>query len=206
MGRHLKQRCRTVTLIGCVALAFGALGCDMHSGSNAEQFRKAQARLAAYDQQQAASGAEQNKNWNAMLRQEWESAGDLTAAESDARSLQLQSPYVQQRINAAVDLGHAKGKRPVPALMAALHRETHPGAFIAIVEALQELDDKRASDTLQWALNAPGIPDTARLYALRALNEAHSLYRMLPEVKEFYASATDESVRGEAATILRQFP
>jgi HEAT repeat protein len=189
-----------------LALSILALiGCGAQSGPNRSQLEQQQAQIRANEKQGNAEVEASQKQWAAVQQRQWESPGNISVAESDALIEALRSPSRLARWSAAEKLADAKGQRATPALIEALHHETEVGPFVAMVEALDGLNDGRAGETLVWALNAPSIPDTAREHALLALDAKHSIWNTIPAVKLFYATATDESVRQRAATILQQF-
>lgn len=115
------------------------------------------------------------------------------------------SPSSFRRISAAEKLGDAKGPRAVNALIAALRTETDPAAFSAIVDALSNIHDARAVDAYVDALWAPGMPDNAREHALNAIVENRSEYRLVPQIRRFYESLTDASVKARVRPILERY-
>jgi hypothetical protein len=84
----------------------------------------------------------------------------------------------------------------------ALRTETDPLAFGAIAGALKNIHDGRATEALIDALSAPGMPDGAREQALEAIVAFHSQWRFGPQIRRFYSSLTDESVRARVGDIV----
>jgi HEAT repeat protein len=131
--------------------------------------------------------------------------GSLSIQESDAEIAALHSPSSLQRTQAAEKLGDAKGTRAVDSLIAVLRTESDPLAFSAVVQALENIHDARAVDAYVEALSAPNMPDYAREMAFNGIVASGSQWRFVPQIRRFYSSLTDESVRARVRLIVEQY-
>jgi hypothetical protein len=180
------------------------IGCSIESVPAERRQQKEAAREEYERNRQAESAAAQRQRAEEFQRRTAD-PGSLSLQESDAEIEALRSPSSLRRIRAAEKLGDAKGPHAVNALIGALRTETDPAAFSAIVDALSIIHDGRAVDAYVEALSAPGIPDTAREHALNAIIENRSEYRLLPQIRRFYDSLTDASVKARVRPILDRY-
>jgi HEAT repeat protein len=192
----------TILILG-VTLTSGLLGmsCSMESVP-AERRERAKAQLDEYTSRSRADEAESDRKRAEEFKREISDPGSLSIEESDAQIAVLRSSWPLQRARAAEELGDAKGRRAVDALVAALRTETDPLTFGAIAGALKNIHDGRATEALVDALSAPGMPDGAREQALEAIVAFHSQWRFGPQIRRFYSSLTDESVRARVGDIV----
>jgi HEAT repeat protein len=192
----------TILILG-VTLTAGLLGmsCSMESVP-AERRERARAQLDEYTSRSRAEEAASDRKRAEEFKREISDPGSLSIEESDARVAVLRSSRPLQRTRAAEELGDAKGRRAVDALLAALRTETDPLPFGAIVGALEKIHDGRATEPLVDALSAPGMPDLAREHALEAIVAFGSQWRFVPQIRRFYGSLTDESVRARVGNVL----
>jgi len=191
-----------LTLVAAAAL--GTAACSIQS-ETAEQRKRAKDTLEQYERERKAEEAESTRRSAEAYRRRTSDPGSLSIEESDARAAALGSPSPIARMRAAEALGDARGARAVEALIAALRAETDPAAFSAIATALEHINDRRATDPLVEALAAPGMPDEARERALMAIVAFHSDSRFVPQIRKFYESLTDESVRARTRVILARY-
>jgi HEAT repeat protein len=192
----------TLLILG-ITLTAGMLGvsCSIESVP-AERRDRVKPQLDEYRSRSRAEDAESDRKRAAEFKREIIDPGSLSIEESDAQIAVLRSSSPLQRTSAAEGLGDAKGRRAVDALVAALRTENNPLAFGAIVRALQNIHDGRATEALVDALSAPGMPDRAREHALEAIVAFRSQWRFVPQIKRFYGSLTDESVRARVGDIV----
>jgi hypothetical protein len=190
-------------MIMSVTLTAGTLGmgCSVESVP-AERRERAKAQLDEYRSRSRAEDTESDRKRAETFKRETADPGSLSMAESDAQIAVLRSSRPLERTTAAERLGDAKGRRPVDALVAALRTETDPMPFGAIASALENIHDGRSAEALVEALSAPGMPDGAREHAFDAIVAMRSQWRFAPQMKRFYASLTDESVRARVSNIL----
>jgi hypothetical protein len=196
---------KPITLIMGITLTAGMLGmgCSVESVP-AERRERAKAQLDEYERRSRAEETESDRERAETFKREIADPGSLSIAESDAQMTVLRSSWPLERAKAAEGLGDAKGRRAVDALVAALRTETDPMPFGAIASALKNIHDGRAAEALVEALSAPGMPDGAREHAFDAIVDMGSQWRFAPQIKRFYASLTDESVRARVSNILRR--
>jgi hypothetical protein len=171
-----------VFFVAGVTLALLEIGCSIESVP-AERRQQKEAAREEYERNQQAESIQ----------------------ESDAEIEALRSPSSFRRISAAERLGDAKGPRAVNALIAALRTETDPAAFSAIIDGLSNIHDGRAVDAFVDALSAPGMPDNAREHALNAILENRSEYRLVPQIRRFYESLADASVKARVRPIVDRY-
>jgi HEAT repeat protein len=197
--------CRAIiirTLLSSAAL--GTAACSIQS-ETADQRKNAKETLERYERERRAADAESAIRSAEQYQRRTSDPGSLSIEESDAQSAALGSASAVVRTKAAETLGDAKGPRAVPALIAALRSETDPAAFSAMATALEHINDRRATDPLVEALSQPGMPDDARERALMAIVAFHSDSRFVPQIRKFYESLTDESVRARTRVILARY-
>jgi HEAT repeat protein len=199
-----KRTLMSVFFIAGLTVALLEIGCSIESVPAERRQQKEAARQEYERNQQAESAAAQRQRAEEFQRRIAD-PGSLSLQESDAEIEALRSPSSLRRIRAAEKLGDAKGPHAVNALIGALRTETDPAAFSAIVDALSIIHDGRAVDAYVEALSAPGIPDTAREHALNAIIENRSEYRLLPQIRRFYDSLTDASVKARVRPILDRY-
>ena len=199
-----KRTLTSVFFIAGLTVALLEIGCSIESVPAERRQQKEAAREEYERNRQAESAAAQRQRAEEFQRRTAD-PGSLSLQESDAEIEALRSPSSLRRIRAAEKLGDAKGPHAVNALIAALRTETDPAAFSAIVDALSIIHDGRAVDAYVEALSAPGIPDTAREHALNAIIENRSEYRLLPQIRRFYDSLTDASVKARVRPILDRY-
>jgi HEAT repeat protein len=178
--------------------------CSIQS-ETAEQRKRAKDYRDQQEQEIKAAEAESARKRDEEYQRRTSDPGSLSIEQSDAQIAALGSVAPFTRTSAAEALGDAKGARAVPALITALKAETDPSAFGAIATALEHINDRRATDPLVEALAQPGMPDDAREHALRAIVTFSSESRFLPEIRKFYESLTDESVRARTKVILARY-
>jgi HEAT repeat protein len=194
--------CTIATLV--VAAVMGTAACSIQS-ETPEQRKRAKGTLEAYERGRKAAEAESQRTGAEGYQRRINDPGSIAIDESDAQAAALGSPSPLVRTRAAETLGDAKGPRAAPALISALGIETDPAAFSAIATALEHINDRRATEPLVDALARPGMPDDAREHALMTIVAFHSESRFLPQIRKFYESLTDESVRARTATILARY-
>jgi HEAT repeat protein len=199
-----KRTLTSVFFIAGLTAALLEIGCSIESVPAERRQQKEAAREEYERNRQAESAAAQRQRAEEFQRRTAD-PGSLSLQESDAEIEALRSPSSLRRIRAAEKLGDAKGPHAVNALIGALRTETDPAAFSAIVDALSIIHDGRAVDAYVEALSAPGIPDTAREHALNAIVENRSEYRLLPQIRRFYDSLTDASVKARVRPILDRY-
>jgi hypothetical protein len=199
-----KRTLTSVFFIAGLTAALLEIGCSIESVPAERRQQKEAAREEYERNQQAESAAAQRQRAEEFQRRIAD-PGSLSLQESDAEIEALRSPSSLRRIRAAEKLGDSKGPHAVNALIGALRTETDPAAFSAIVDALSIIHHGRAVDAYVEALSAPGIPDTAREHALNAIIENRSEYRLLPEIRRFYYSLTDASVKARVRPILDRY-
>ncbi len=193
-----------VFFVAGVTLALLEIGCSIESVPAERRQQKEAAREEYERNQQAGSAAAERQRAEELLRRIAD-PGSLSIQESDAEIEALRSPSSFRRISAAERLGDAKGPRAVNALIAALRTETDPAPFSAIVDALSNIHDGRAVDAYVDALSAPGMPDNAREHALNAILESRSEYRLVPQIRRFYESLADASVKARVRPIVDRY-
>jgi hypothetical protein len=193
-----------ILIIG-VTLTAGMLAaaCSMESVP-AERRERAKAQLDEYESRSKAEQVESDRKRAEDFKRETADPGSFSIEDSDAQITALRSSSPLERTTAAERLGDAKGRRPVDALVAALRTETDPMPFGAIASALEIIHDGRAAEALVDALSAPGMPDTAREHAFNAIVAMSSQWRFAPQIRRFYASLTDASVRARVGNIVRR--
>lgn len=193
-----------VFFVAGVTLALLEIGCSIESVPAERRQQKEAAREEYERNQQAESAAAERQRAEELLRRIAD-PGSLSIQESDAEIEALRSPSSFRRISAAERLGDAKGPRAVNALIAALRTETDPAAFSAIVDALSNIHDGRAVDAYVDALSAPGMPDNAREHALNAILQNRSEDRLVPQIRRFYESLADASVKARVRPIVERY-
>jgi len=198
---------RTLTFIFFIAGLTAALleiGCSIESVP-AERRRQTEAAREEYERNRQAESAAAERQRAEEFQLRIADPGSLSIEESDAEIEALRSPSSLRRIRAAEKLGDAKGPHAVNALIAALRTETDPAAFSATVDALSTIHDGRAVDAYVDALSAPGMPDAAREHALNAILENRSEYRLVPQIRRFYDSLTDASVKARVRPLVERY-
>ena len=199
-----KRILTSLFFIAAVTLALLEIGCSIESVP-AERRRQTEAAREEYEHKSQAESAAAQRQRAEEFQRRIADPGSLSIQESDAEIEALRSPSSFRRISAAEKLGDAKGPRAVNALIAALRTETDPAAFSAIVDALSNIHDARAVDAYVDALSAPGMPDNAREHALNAIVQNRSEYRLVPQIRRFYESLTDASVKARVRPILERY-
>ena len=199
-----KRTLTSVFFIAGLTVALLEIGCSIESVP-AERRQQMEASREEYERNRQAESAAAQRQRAEEFQRRIADPGSLSLQESDAEIEALRSPSSLRRIRAAEKLGDAKGPHAVNALIGALRTETDPAAFSAIVDALSIIHDGRAVDAYVEALSAPGIPDTAREHALNAIIENRSEYRLLPQIRRFYDSLTDASVKARVRPILDRY-
>jgi HEAT repeat protein len=199
-----KRTLTSVFVIAGVTLALLEIGCSIESVP-VERRRQTEAAREEYERNSQGESAAAQRQRAEEFQRRIADPGSLSLQESDAEIEALRSPSSLRRIRAAEKLGDAKGPHAVNALIAALRTETDPAAFSAIVDALSIIHDGRAVDAYVEALSAPGMPDTAREHALNAILENKSEYRLVPQIRRFYESLTDASVKARVRPILDRY-
>jgi HEAT repeat protein len=199
-----KRTLASVFSIAGLTLALWETGCSIESVP-AERRQQMEASREEYERNRQAESAAAQRQRAEEFQRRIADPGSLSIQESDAEIEALRSPSSLRRIRAAEKLGDAKGPHAVNALIAALRTETDPAAFSAIVDALSIIHDGRAADAYVDALSAPGMPDTAREHALNAILENRSEYRLVPQIRRFYESLTDASVKARVRPILDRY-
>jgi HEAT repeat protein len=192
-----------VFFITAVTVALLEIGCNIQSVSP-ERRRQMEALREENERNHQAAVAAQRQRAEEFQRRTAD-PGSLSIQESDAQIEVLRSPASFRRINAAEKLGDAKGPRAVNALIAALRTEKDPAAFSAMVDALSNIHDARANDAYVDALSAPGMPDNAREHAFNAIVENRSEYRLVPQLRRFYDSLTDTSVKARVRLVVERY-
>jgi len=76
---------------------------------------------------------------------------------------------------------------------------------LALVQALENIHDARAVDAYVEALSAPNMPDDIREMAFNGIVTSGSQWRFVPQIRRFYSSLTDESVRARVRLIVEQY-
>ena len=198
-----KQILTSAFFIAGVTLALLEVACSLQSASP-ERKQQMEALREEYKRREAESAAAQRQRTEEFQRRIAD-PGSLSIQASDAEIEALRSPSSFRRIHAAEKLGDAKGPRAVNALIAALRSEKDEAAFTAIVDALSNIHDGRADDAYVDALSAPGMPDNAREHAFNAMVENRSEYRLIPQIRRFYESLTDPSVKGRVRLVVDRY-
>jgi HEAT repeat protein len=199
-----KRILTSVFIIAGVTLALLEIGCSIESVP-AERRRQMEATREEYERNQQAESAATQRQRTEEFQRRIADPGSLSIQESDVQIEVLRSPSSFRRISAAEKLGDAKGPRAVNALIAALRTEKDPAAFSAIVDALSIIHDGRAVDAYVDALSVQGMPDNAREHALNAIVENRSEYRLVPQLRRFYESLTDASVKARVRPIVERY-
>jgi hypothetical protein len=199
-----KRILTSVFIIAGVTLALLEIGCSIESVP-AERRRQMEATREEYERNQQAESAAAQRQRTEEFQRRIADPGSLSIQESDVQIEVLRSPSSFRRISAAEKLGDAKGPRAVNALIAALRTEKDPAAFSAIVDALSIIHDGRAVDAYVDALSVQGMPDNAREHALNAIVENRSEYRLVPQLRRFYESLTDASVKARVRPIVERY-
>jgi len=189
-----KRILTSVSFIVGVTLALLEIGCSFESVP-ADRRRQTEAARDEYERKSQAESVASDRQRTDEIWRMMADPGSLSIQQSDALIEALRSPSSLTRTSAAQKLGDAKGARAVDALVAVLRTETDPTTFSAIVEALVNIGNPRATDAFVEALSAPNMPDAARENALDAIVEFRSDWRFRPQIQRFYDSLTDESVR-----------
>jgi HEAT repeat protein len=199
-----KRTLTSVFFIAGLTVALLEIGCSIESVP-AERRRQREASREEYEHNRQAETAAAQRQRAEEFQRRIADPGSLSIQESDAEIEALRSPSSFRRIRAAEKLGDAKGPHAVNALIAALRTEADPEAFSAIVDALSIIHDGRAVDVYVDALSAPGMPDTAREHALNAILENGSEYRLAPQIRRFYESLTDASVKARVRPLVERY-
>jgi HEAT repeat protein len=198
-----KRILTSVFFIAGVTLALLEAACSIQSASP-ERRQQMEALREENKRREAESAAAQHQRTEEYQRRIAD-PGSLSTQESDAEIAALRSASSFRRISAAEKLGDAKGSRAVTALIAALRTEKDAAAFTAIVDALFNIHDGRALDAYVDALEAPGMPDNAREHAFNAIVENRSEYRLVPQIRRFYESLTDRSVKERVRLVVERY-
>jgi HEAT repeat protein len=199
-----KRILTSVFSIAAVTLALLEIGCSMESVP-ADRRRQVEAARDEYERKSQAESAAAQRQRDEEFQRRIADPGSLSIQESDAEIEALRSPSSFRRTSAAEKLGDAKGPRAVNALIAALRTEADPAAFSAIADALSNIHDGRAVDAYVDALSAPGMPDNAREHALNAILENRSEFRFVPQIRRFYESLTDASVKARVRPLVERY-
>jgi HEAT repeat protein len=199
-----KRILTSVFSIAAVTLALLEIGCSMESVP-ADRRRQVEAARDEYERKSQADSAAAQRQRAEEFQRRIADPGSLSIQESDAEIEALRSPSSFRRTSAAEKLGDAKGPRAVNALIAALRTEADPAAFSAIADALSNIHDGRAVDAYVDALSAPGMPDNARERALNAILENRSEFRFVPQIRRFYESLTDASVKARVRPLVERY-
>jgi HEAT repeat protein len=199
-----KRILTSVFFIAEVTLALLEIGCSLESVP-ADRRRQAEAAHDEYERKSQEESAAAQRQRTEEFQRRIADPGSLSIQESDAEIEALRSSSSFRRISAAEKLGDAKGPRAVNGLIAALRTETDPAAFTAIVGALSNIHDGRAIDAYVDALSAPGMPDDVREQALNAILENRSEFRFVPQIRRFYESLTDASVKARVRPLVERY-
>jgi len=200
----MKRIPTAVLLIVGACLPLFEIGCSFESvPADRRQEREAALREYARQQQETSAAADRQRAEERQRR--LTDPGSLSIQESDAEIAALHSPSPLQRTQAAEKLGDAKGTRAVDSLIAVLRTESDPLAFSAVVQALENIHDARAVDAYVEALSAPNMPDDVREMAFNGIVASGSQWRFVPQIRRFYSSLTDESVRARVRLIVDQY-
>jgi HEAT repeat protein len=199
-----KRILTSIFFIAGATLLLLEIGCSMESVP-ADRRRQAEAARDEYERKSQAESAAAQRQRAGEFQRRIADPGSLSIQESDAEIEALRLPSAFRRASAAEKLGDAKGPRAVNALIAALRTETDPAAFSAIADALSNIHDGRAVDAYVDALSAPGMPDDAREHALNAILENRSEFRFVPQIRRFYASLTDASVKARVRPLVERY-
>jgi hypothetical protein len=195
----------TVLLIVGAGLILFEIGCSYESApADRRQQREAALRENGRQQQETSAAADRQRAEERQRR--LTDPGSLTIQESDAEIEALHSPSSLRRTQAAEKLGDAKGIRAVDSLIAVLRTESDPLAFSAVVQALENIHDARAVDAYVEALSAPNMPDYVREMAFNGIVANQSQWRFVPQIRRFYDSLKDDSVRARVRPIVEQYP
>ena len=190
-------------LVGALLPLF-EMGCSSESvPADRRQQREAALSEHAREQQETSAAADRQRAEERQRR--LTDPGSLSIQESDAEIEALHSPSPLRRTQAAEKLGDAKGTRAVDPLIAALRTESDPLAFSAVVQAMENIHDARAVDAYVEALSAPNMPDGVREMAFDGIVASGSQWRFVPQIRRFYSSLTDESVRARVRLIVDQY-
>jgi hypothetical protein len=195
----------TVLLIVGACLTLFEIGCSFESVP-ADRRQQREAALREYGRQQQETSAAADRQRAEERQRRLTDPGSLSIQESDAEIAALHSPSSLRRAQAAERLGDAKGTRAVDSLIAVLRTETDPVAFLALLQALENIHDARAVDAYVEALSAPNMPDYVREMAFDGIVANGSQWRFVPQIRRFYSSLTDESVRARVRLIVDQYP
>jgi len=195
----------TVLLIVGACLTLFEIGCSFESVP-ADRRQQREAALREYGRQQQETSAAADRQRADERQRRLTDPGSLSIQESDAEIEALHSPSSLRRTQAAEKLGDAKGTRAVDSLIAVLRTESDPLAFSALVQALGNIHDARAIDAYVEALSAPNMPDYVREMAFDGIVANGSQWRFVPQIRRFYSSLTDESVRARVRLIVDQYP
>ena len=199
-----KRTLTTVLLIAGACLSLLEIGCSFESVP-ADRRQQREAALREYGREQAEASAAADRQRAEERQRRLTDPGSLSIQESDAEIGALHSPSSLRRTQAAERLGDAKGTRAVDALIAVLRTESDPLAFSAVVQALEKINDARAIDAYVEALSAPNMPDYVREMAFNGIVANGSQWRFVPQIRRFYDSLTDESVRARVRLIVEQY-
>ena len=199
-----KRILTTFFLIVGACLPLLGIGCSLESVP-ADRRQQREAALREYGREQQASTAAADRQRAEERQRRLTDPGSLSIQESDAEIEALHSPSSLRRTQAAERLGEAKGTRAVDSLIAVLRTESDPLAFSAVVQALENIHDARAVDAFVEALSAPNMPDDVREMAFNGIVASGSQWRFVPQIRRFYSSLTDESVRARVRLIVDQY-
>jgi len=194
----------TVLLIVGACLTLFEIGCSFESVP-ADRRQQREAALREYGRQQQETSAAADRQRAEERQRRLTDPGSLSIQESDAEIEALHSPSSLRRTQAAEKLGDAKGTRAVDSLIAVLRTETDPVAFLALLQALENIHDARAVDAYVEALSAPNMPDNVREGAFKGIVANGSAWRFVPQIRRFYDSLTDESVRARVRPIVERY-
>jgi hypothetical protein len=197
------KRIPTAVLLIVGACLF-EIGCSFES-VQADRRQQREAALREYARQQQETSAAADRQRAEERQRRLTDPGSLSIQESDAEIAALHSPSSLRRTQAAEKLGDAKGTRAVDSLIAVLRTESDPLAFSTVVQALENIHDARAVDAYVDALSAPNVPDYVREIALNGIVASGSQWRFVPQIRRFYSSLTDESVRARVRLIVEQY-
>jgi HEAT repeat protein len=200
-----KRILTTVFLIVGACLPLLEIGCSFQSVP-ADRRQQKEAALREYERQQQDASAAADRQRAAERQHRLTDPGSLSIQESDAEIEALHSPSSLRRAQAAEKLGDAKGTRAVDSLVAVLRTETDPAAFSAVVQALESIHDARAVDAYVEALSAPNMPDNVRELAFNGIVANRSESRFGPQIRRFFDSLTDESVRARVRLVIERLP
>jgi len=200
----MAHRLRLALFAGFAASMLALVGCGVQSGPNKSQLAQRLAQIQAYERQQDIEHEAGQRQWAAVQQRQWDSPRNISVEESDALIAALRSPSLL----ALVHRGQAR-RREGSASYSRTHRRPAPRNRRGAVRGHRSSAGcaQRRTRARRVSLGAarPGIPDTACEHAHLALDEKRSVWAILPAVKDFYATATDDSVRQRTAAILRRF-